>query len=405
MKIQIPSNFDVSILYDMQLSKNQIDQVYYLLHLVNDLPIRIKNSSTDGFTHLNSTILQTLMRNYSLYLRRLVALEVLDCDNICQPNEKSTGFRFTDKYCGGLREVELNDKKLISRIHKRNNQSEKYPALKAWFNEKLKLEIPIDQLTKLNQEVRFQKLMFENRDFFFVVDEKGQRLHTNISNLSKELRPYVTYNGQRLCNIDIVNSQPFFSLAILHSSFYEKDNECSISIYPKLNKNLLQHKISLMLGVLENGNIDIEQYKKIVLDGLLYEYLENCFKCYLNKQVVTRKEIKEMVFSVLFSSNYYNTSEAKQYFKYLFPNVMKIFEIMKQREHNKLAILLQRIESSLILDKVCARVTKERPRMPVFTIHDSVATTIGNEDYVRDVMSEECQKFIELTPQIKIELW
>jgi hypothetical protein len=51
------------------------------------------------------------------------------------------------------------------------------------------------------------------------------------------------------------------------------------------------------------------------------------------------------------------------------------------------------------------RIAKEQPRLPIFTIHGSIATTQGNEDYVKKVLEEELYKSIGYLPKLSTELW
>ena len=51
------------------------------------------------------------------------------------------------------------------------------------------------------------------------------------------------------------------------------------------------------------------------------------------------------------------------------------------------------------------RISKERPTLPIFTIHDSIATTVGNEDYIQKVMQEELTKHIGHPPTLSVEYW
>jgi hypothetical protein len=66
---------------------------------------------------------------------------------------------------------------------------------------------------------------------------------------------------------------------------------------------------------------------------------------------------------------------------------------------------LQRIESEIILNRVAKRIEIERPDLPLFTIHDSVVTSVGNELYIQFVMKEEMENAIGLSPNMKIEYW
>ena len=41
----------------------------------------------------------------------------------------------------------------------------------------------------------------------------------------------------------------------------------------------------------------------------------------------------------------------------------------------------------------------------MITIHDSIVTTVGNEDYVKRVMEEELVKIVGVAPEIDLEPW
>jgi hypothetical protein len=56
-----------------------------------------------------------------------------------------------------------------------------------------------------------------------------------------------------------------------------------------------------------------------------------------------------------------------------------------------------------VLDKICKRISIEKPSLPIFTIHDSIITTRGNESYIQLVMKEELEKGIGKVPILAIE--
>ena len=95
----------------------------------------------------------------------------------------------------------------------------------------------------------------------------------------------------------------------------------------------------------------------------------------------------------------------KRVFRDRFPTVYKIFSCIKKGDKTDLPKLLQRIESYIVLDRICLRIAQERPYLPIFTLHDSVITTVGNEGYVEAIMREELTLCIGYTPQFKIERW
>jgi len=146
----------------------------------------------------------------------------------------------------------------------------------------------------------------------------------------------------------------------------------------------------------------------LVVNGELYEFLEGVFTKDLGETYSSRQEIKSAVFQVLFTDNRFLGQEAakpKRIFKKYFPDVYDIFAEIKRRDKTLLPRLLQSIESYLIIDVIAKRISMEHPDAPIFTIHDSVATT---EEYVNDVeriMLEELTVAIGYAPTFSREHW
>jgi len=151
---------------------------------------------------------------------------------------------------------------------------------------------------------------------------------------------------------------------------------------------------------------DVKLYCKLVSVGKIYDYVgDECRKAGLDVPT-ERSALKVAVFQALYSANQFQGQEdakPKQIFRKTFPNVTKLFEIIKRRESEQLPILLQSIESHLFLDVIAYRIYKERPSLPIFTIHDSIVTTKGNEEYVKTIMFEELSRAIGFEPTINIE--
>jgi len=121
-----------------------------------------------------------------------------------------------------------------------------------------------------------------------------------------------------------------------------------------------------------------------------------------------KKKIKTMIFVVFFSNNrYMGQPEAlsKRKFKEHFPQTYEIFRRIKVNNHTALAHILQRIESLIMIQNVVVRIAKERPELPIFTIHDSVVTTVGNEEYVSSLIKEEVFRLTGLNARLGIEYW
>jgi hypothetical protein len=129
-----------------------------------------------------------------------------------------------------------------------------------------------------------------------------------------------------------------------------------------------------------------------------------------------RDETKRQVLRILFARNRLPKDEinrkARLIFINRFPTVHRIFSKVRGRAkgekfHNfkRFAILLQRIESYLMLDIILKRIYKELPDTIAITVHDSVMTGIltNNVEAVKNIMTEELNSFVGFPPKIKIE--
>jgi hypothetical protein len=264
-------------------------------------------------------------------------------------------------------------------------------------------------------------------DFYFSVDNNIHRLHTNLTNLKSELRNFITYNGQKLVAVDFVNSQPMISCVLLNKDFYKTttENRDFTFNHKNISKQVTNHFStttstsssssspllpSFMIPKVEASpnSKGIQNYFSECENGLIYEYIEKELKEQCNTEVSTRKELKSIVFTTLFTSNRFigqPDAESKRIFRDLFPEVYEIFAALKKRDRNFLPILLNSIESKLILNCITRRIAEERPNMPIWTIHDSIVCPVGNEDFVASVMQEETRKAIGVNPKVKYEYW
>jgi hypothetical protein len=153
---------------------------------------------------------------------------------------------------------------------------------------------------------------------------------------------------------------------------------------------------------------DLQRYKTLVEQGLFYEYLLEEIGKELGIGYSDRKKVKAAVFQVLFTDNRFlgqKEAKPKKVFKSLFPSVYELFALIKKSDKTNLPRLLQRLESYLMLLVITKRIARERPKLPVFTIHDSIVTTEGNADYVKQVMQHEMQMAIGIVPTLSVEYW
>jgi hypothetical protein len=62
--------------------------------------------------------------------------------------------------------------------------------------------------------------------------------------------------------------------------------------------------------------------------------------------------------------------------------------------------MLQRLESFLVLDVICREISRLYPHIPLFTIHDNIITTKGNEGLVMAIMQQQIALWTGYTPKV-----
>tara|TARA_B110000483_G_C18190522_1_gene540746 strand:- start:303 stop:1766 length:1464 start_codon:yes stop_codon:yes gene_type:complete len=434
------------------------DKAMYLLSLINTIPAnnRSKYADSQGWIPINSTTIQDVsIRNFPKYKAWFIDTGIIECDGQYIVEEKSYCYRFTEDYRTPISPIVYSTKSTFAKktsilLKPLGVHTQKYPYLYKWFNDSLtiddnaamyylSLRHMIDRkddkekaLYRYNSAVIGVDKMAD-ANHYFSVDSTAGRLHTNYTSMPREIREFTKYDGEELVSLDFKNSQPVMSTLLFAPQFWVKNETTDKNGFLLPNSNVLDttffnfynlsskflpilnistyttsaYTSPLMLA--EMGvpieNEDVGTYITEVLKGELYEYIEKRVQ-ELNGDYEerTRKEIKTMIFTIMFSGNKKSSSE-KDLFKQLFPSVYTMFAFIKRTKKELLPIMLQTIESKLFLDRIARRIAKERPELPIFTIHDSITTTVGNESYVERIMEEETIKAIGVRPSISIEYW
>jgi hypothetical protein len=309
----------------------------------------------------------------------------------------------------------------------------RYGALKGYG-----IAMPRPQLKRLKALYSIEKI--NRRDFNFTFDDNVGRFHSNLTNLKSELRNFLTWEGQNLVSVDVKNSQPLLSLIIFEPVWYMESSggRLRLSQFKSINNPLISP--SKPNGSIESIHLessinffdyimleefsqntefqDIIKYKEIVNSGEFYQRMHQ--EIFQGTRPFNKARIKEMTFQVLYSDNRFfhqdgswmdpktkrrPNAEPKRLFEEAFPTVAKVFRAYKKGSNSNLPRLLQQIESTLIIKHIVPRIASERPDLPIFTIHDSVVTTEGNEAYVERIMREEIERLTGLNPKFGVEKW
>ncbi len=167
---------------------------------------------------------------------------------------------------------------------------------------------------------------------------------------------------------------------------------------------------------------DFQEFIDVTSSGKMYETIAEVANGRIETLTapLTRGDAKTLMFHMLFSSNsgaHKNPeiNRMKGVFKNeLFPHVAGLFKIIKRShndieqecQHNRLSVLLQSIESTIVLHGCCRRIWEQAGgKIPVFTIHDSIVTTVENVEFVERIMREELTYRIGVPPTLSVENW
>lgn len=370
-----------------------------------------------GSSQLQITYLKKLVAQGDKYLKGLIDLNIIQRSGNAIKGECSYQYNFAPDYQSKYISLPLNNAKLILRIEKAQKEIRKSASKsirsrseQVKFLKLLTVAPGCNEFIESNytgETDQFNSIVgsatrIMNNDIFYSIDNTSGRFHSNITNMAKGLRPFLRINDEPLVNCDIKNSQPYISTILLTNPgkvSYLTNNPAFALLLQSLKVSLCQ---------------DVKEYISLVISGQLYEYLMTEFS--KEDLILTRDETKRQVLRILFARNRMPQDEtnrkARLIFKDRFPKVHRIFSKIRGAEKGdkftnfkRFAILLQRIESYLMLDVILKRIYKELPGTIAVTIHDSIMTGIltNNIEAVRDIMIEELTFFVGFAPNIKIE--
>lgn len=397
----------------------KVAKLAYIVSLLHEIPLLREDYRTTAYIPLNSTILKSKIDNYKDYLNYLeFDLKIVESDRYYIVGKKSIGYRLRSEFKTKIKAIEINDFVMLKKMRSETLNNlltlKKYEHLSKWIKNGIeinfrKVEEFLDKEYELMEIIKEENAVLKHnlslisarkihiKNITAKIDDNINRLHSNLTNLRSILRNALTFKGEQLISIDLKNSQPFISLSIFNKNI--------LGIL-----NLEDNYYSIMLGE-KLKTIDIkgfELYCELVESGLLYEFLQKQYEEKLGMVFNSRKEVKALVFQVLFTDNRFITQDKaapKRVFKDLFPEVYFVFSEIKRKDKTMLPRLLQYAESQLFLNIIGKRISKEFPDAPILTIHDSIATTLEYKESVINIVEEELIAHVGFKPTLLVELW
>lgn len=410
----------------------------FFLSLILSVPAKDRKLETDSsqYVPLNAKILEGYYSEYSKYFNYFVDNGILEKKNYSTTSQRSNSYRFSVGLIpDSVDLVPVDLTSLADRVHRGKfivENTSFAPKLECdhlikWLNPKLTIDKSsamevikngnIDKTQWLYYSYAIEKLCTGN---FYAIRklEADNRLHTNLTNLPKTLRPFLRYGGEKLYSRDICTSQPFFLVYLIEYITMYRDIPCKESINLPIYTLMLEELCNCLLT--EGFRRDYGKLKDWVLHGDIYNELgELLFPdqdiekvivkefskvdgSYVDVEYKSKRDAMKVVTLTIFYSALKTKNPQIKKFKQLFPDFYKLLCLFKRGEYKNFSKVLQHIEANCIIDFVTKKLSIEYPQMPLFTIHDSIMTT---ESY-RAILDTEMPKLISeyclgLKPQIK----
>ena len=263
------------------------------------------------------------------------------------------------------------------------------------------------------------------------IDIKGGRLFSPLTSIMSQLRYFLSYKGEELVYFDIKNSQPFHLLALLTPEFYE-DNTRELTL-EKIHKDIsqritkkpttqytttimmLKHQQSKGLFIGKKGLLTKKgtapRFVTLVVDGKLYKFISDSFMGKFKTKngqdpFATDKLAKqEMIRMLYFNPKEYHSPSHKYFaeFQKLFPEVAQVISLFKSVRYQDFSIILQKVESTILLGHVCREIHKHNIEIPMYTIHDGIMTTKKHASFVESTIKSTYKTLIGVEPELSKE--
>lgn len=430
--------------------KLKVEFFYYIIVTIIKRQNTYENKALENIpVAINATILKGIKSDYNEYVEWLIQQEVIFKAENYVAKISSNKYRFADFILPTIYE-DLTSEIVEMRGLESDNiivacSIKDFPAYKEnmhllkWFDDKIIIDF--EKANKYIEDMVFwesEHFDFKYSQFHWIQqvsalnnkiyhasrnEESDYRLHTVLTNLKKNIKPFIKYDNKNLVGYDLKNSQPFFLIYLI---------DCIINNNKNINTILYRVYNSKYTFMLQNVNEILCQkgfqeeyviFKKWVLDGKIYEEMENIIRptkrlgsYFVNKfdktkKITTRKKVnnvrvmmKGVIFTLFFSGANTRNPDYKT-FKNGFPNLVAVIELFKENNNADFSKVLQNIEADCIIDFVSKRIANEHPEMPLFSIHDSLSTTEDFGELLKTLMPAYVLEYTGLLPIVAEERW
>jgi hypothetical protein len=457
--------------------KLNMDYSVYLIYLITRNCFIYYDDLVDGFIPLKSEYLNPMCnKNHKYYVEVLTKYGFIRRNEFYIVGEKCFGYKvvFFDsdnkRYSDQVKDLFtfhsyefLSKTSIIKRevtdktLKRKRTADRKCPHLTKWLNsESIQIDAAgaykwIDQQEDLNFNQKYQYACairnLEVGNWYYSREGDDNRLHSNLTNLSANLRQFLTSNGSKLVSLDVKSSQPFF-MALIISMILENNTQGKELVEKAIKGRELKSKWRSVWSIMNSKTFDLldiqefERFKDNVVNSDIYDWLvaqldpdfvdeittdKGEIETFVYNVVKNRKEKKtfkslrsfaKVLFLEFMYSGLGSTSKNYGAVKKVMPKiVIEFIELFKsckytdkkgkktkrekvviENSKKRFSAFLQHFEAYIILDLLTKKI---EPGHFVTTIHDSIVI----EEQYRDEVMENLN--IDLLDEIlwKVEYW
>lgn len=421
--IYVPSEVQADI---EQCFKKNLSSYFYIVHSLINKVVHDKEMEFYDYTPFNVKKLKRIIpKDPKYYIKNLDEYDILVSDKESQKGVKSYHYKLNPKYHIDCNVIEIAPEDKLHpainnqfRNHKKN-LNKNPPHLCKMANKFMNLEYDFDgaygwinTIQQPEKRLLYSMAVEQLRDKrtrYFNRNNRNKRLDTNLTNLKKELRSFVK---EDLVSIDLKNSQPFFLSLILNQIINNTNNRQQDTLMLEVEnldivKTFGRRVLKKIENVVQNGkNKKIRHFELLetTSNGIFYE-------TFINKlgEDHSRDEVKQIMFGVLYSRNVFYENrqcfipykEEKRIFSKAYPIEYEIIKLLKESNHEKLAVFMQKVESYIFIDVIAKRLV-ETGIIP-FTIHDSVIVEAHQWQKALEIIKEVFEEKTGRVPSFDIE--
>ncbi|WP_431156744.1 hypothetical protein [Winogradskyella poriferorum] len=437
--------------------KLKLDVAVFFLSLFNSIPTNFREEERTDIISLDSQRLKSYHASYNKYLAFFVKEDFIKKEkdygadiHECKSFVLSVRFLTSPLVSYNIESITLLKKFDSSGRDSIQQEKNKFcqvkrPHLVKFFDDRLTINA-IEAFNEINQNTITAKAKRKRNASMVLIKEfikqewkysikpnSDNRLHTNLTRTPKVIRKHIRYDGHPIVGVDLKTSQPFF-LCVLIVAIVKKDKQLLKQI------NAIEILDETTINKLFNLDLDINELREFVLTVLnkdLYDEFEKKLnisfdekgqpyrmvsnykrnkkrksrkKREIEKRHRTKKEyktsrdlVKAVLMEIFYSKPKTTIKEAKV-FRETYPSIHKIFVCLDENKIN-FSFLLQHIEAHILLDCVAKEIHVKYPEMPLFSIHDALATTTKFVPQLKKEMKSIIKELTSIKPKIELEDW